>query len=316
MAKKKKEVHQPDDNLFREVMKKKESARAYLSSFYPEFAKNLDLDSLERQDSDFLSEKYKIFKADIVYRCKFKDSEEHLCISLIWEHKSTKEKHVAIQIGLYMFLAMDKMIRKKDRKLEPVIPLLFYNGKEEWEPKDIDQLFEKHPFRAVIAPYLPNFSFLFKNITEEPIENIVAIQGQFLKAAMLSMASRHDINLVLKYFNYIFELEEPTKTLIVTYIFGVIERTPEEVVQMIDHNDFIEHKNKIMSTLEMLLERGMKKGMEKVMEEKRRAEEEAKQKLHDLIRNMLNGNKLNISDIAEYAQTTEEEVLEIKNSMT
>jgi len=182
----KKEVLHPDDHFFSVVMREAANARAYLVNFYPQLSEQLDLDSLLLADTSFVNPQFKTFDSDIVYRCRFKDASEELYFSLLWEHKAYKAEDVAIQIGLYIFQALYKLSKETDKKLEPVIPLLFYNG------KSIKELFQEHPFFDTFKAYLPDFEFLFKNITGTPHEELLAIQERFFRSAMIAMANRYN----------------------------------------------------------------------------------------------------------------------------
>ena len=119
----KKQIHQPDDKLIKTVMKEKENAQAYLKNFHPELVAILDIDQLEPQPESFLTPEFDLFESDIVYRCPFKNSEENLYLSLIWENKLNPAKWISIQLGLYIFLALDRMVKEKGRKVEPILPL-------------------------------------------------------------------------------------------------------------------------------------------------------------------------------------------------
>jgi len=165
MSENKKKIQHPDDKLFKKVMEDKANAKAYLEEFYPELAKNLDLDRLQIQSESFLTPQFSAFKSDIIYRCPFKDSDEYIQYALLlWEHKSKPKKWVAIQLGLYIFLALEKMEKEKGRTIEPIIPLLFYNGKEKWIPKTLAELFSEFKFYHLIKDFIPSFDFLFKNL--------------------------------------------------------------------------------------------------------------------------------------------------------
>lgn len=73
-----KEVYHPDDRFFRKVMSEKENARAHLETFYHEIAEIADLDTLEQETDEFIKSNLKIFRSDIIYRCRLKNKEEHL----------------------------------------------------------------------------------------------------------------------------------------------------------------------------------------------------------------------------------------------
>ena len=257
-----KNIHQPDDNFFKIVMEDKANAKAYLQSFYPELAKQLDLRTLTSSKDSFLTEEFKLFKSDIVYRCKFSGSKEQVYLSLLWENKSKPERYVAIQLGLYLFLAMHKMIKTKGLKLEPVIPLLFYNGKQKWKPLMVNELFKKHPFHDTIKHFLPNFSFLFKNITNEPPEELFKIETAFFRSAMIAMANKYSTDLLFTEYSFIFDLEQNRLAFLFTYVCSVMKKTPKELREELLELEFT-NKNGIMSTLDMLRQEGIDEGMEK-----------------------------------------------------
>jgi len=256
-----KEVYHPDDRFFRKVMSEKENARAHLETFYQEIAEMADLDTLEQETDEFIKSNLKIFRSDIIYRCRLKNKEEHFYFSLIWEHKSQPEEEVAIQVGLYIFEFLYKLSKAKDRKIEPILPLIFYNGKEDWIPKTMHELFENHPNFDFFQRFLPNFDFLFKNITKEPIENLLAIELSFFRSAMMSMAFRHKADLIFQYISTIFDVTESDQKITVgTYILGIIERSPQDLMETFKNIDF-ENKPNFMSTLAMLKAEGKAEGI-------------------------------------------------------
>jgi predicted transposase/invertase (TIGR01784 family) len=264
MDENKRRIHQPDDNFFKKVMQNKENAKAYLTEFYPGLAKHLNLEEIELRSESFLTPKFSAFKSDIIYRCPFKDSEEHIYLSLIWEHKLNPDKWVAIQLGLYIFLSLNKMVKEEGKKVEPIIPLLFYNGKDKWEPKTIHQLFKTFKHYNQIKRFLPNFDFLFKNITGTSIEKLIKIKTAFFRSAMVAMANRHNLDLIHKQFSIIFDIEDDYHfEIIATYILGIIERSPKEIQETFNNLDLSISKDKIMSTLEMLLKEGEEIGIKK-----------------------------------------------------
>lgn len=263
--KNKKVIHQPDDRFFKQVMEDRKNAKNYLKNFYPELAAKLDLRTLKSDQDGFLTPEFDLFKADVIYRCQLKNSDKHLNLALIWEHKVRAEKNVAIQLGLYIYLALNKMVNTKGRKLEPIIPLLFYNGKEKWEPQTLHQLFEKHPYFDGFKHFLPSFNFLFKNITTSSEEELYQLQNAFFRSAMIAMASRSDSDLIFQRLSVIFDLEgtDIQLTILSKYAYQFMDRSKEEIKEAFENVISNNSKNKIMSTLEMLLAEGMEKGMEK-----------------------------------------------------
>lgn len=211
-----------------------------------------------------MTAEFDLFESDIVYRCPFKDSNQSLYLSLIWENKLRPSKWVTVQLGLYIFLALDKMVKEKGRKPEPIIPLIFYNGKEKWQPKTLHELFEQHPNFEQFKKFLPSFNFLFKNIVEIPTNELLSIEKAFLRSALIAMANRHDFDLIIQNFNAIFDLEEKYQAItIATYIFGISKKTKSEIAEIVNNLSREPSKEKIMSTLEMLLKEGEEIGIKK-----------------------------------------------------
>jgi len=264
MSKNNQKVYQPDDNFFKKVMEEKENAKAYLVEFYPELANKLDVEQLVLQSESFLTPEFNLFKSDIIYRCPFKNSKEQLYLALIWENKLKPEKWVAIQIGLYIFLALNKMVKEKGRKVEPVLPLLFYNGKEKWIPKTIQQLFSSHEYFDTFKRFLPSFDFLFKNITAVPTEELLEIETAFFRSAMIAMANRHNFDLIITHFRVIFDVEtKEQKRTVGTYVFGITDHSIKEIEEIFKNLDSTANTDKYMTTLEQLLKKGEEIGIKK-----------------------------------------------------
>ncbi len=257
----KKKVFHPDDRFFRKVMSEVENARAHLETFYPEIVAIADLDTLQQETDEFIRSNLKIFRSDIIYRCQLRNKKASFYFSLIWEHKSEPEEEVAIQLGLYIFEFLYKLSKSKERKIEPILPLLFYNGKEEWLPKSIFELFKEHPYFDFFKQYLPNFSFLFQNITKEPIEKLLAIEVAFFRSAMVAMANRFNAeNLIKQEYSFIFEIEDNDQLYtFMTYFSAIIERSPQKLKEVLEDISFTT-KPKVMSTLTMLRAEGKIEG--------------------------------------------------------
>ena len=189
----KKEIHQPDDRFFKVVMSEEGSAAQYLTTYHPELAELLDLSSLELQPDKFPIPDLKVFDADISYRCRFKNSEEQLMVSFLWENKSGPDEDTFIQAGLYLFF----------------------------------------------------------------------------KSAMVAMANRHDFDLLFNKFSVIFDLDEKDHLIAIGhYVFGIYERLPEQLQEKIDKFD-INIKSNIMTTLDILHERGRAEGIELAIKTKK-----------------------------------------------
>ena len=125
------DIHQPDDRFFREAMSDPEVAKNYIQHFYPEIAHIAALESLRLENSVSIRPNLKQFEADVIYRCRFEgEKEAHFYFCLLFEHKSKPDKYVAVQVGLYIMELMLRSVKEAGRELDPVLPIIFYNGKK------------------------------------------------------------------------------------------------------------------------------------------------------------------------------------------
>jgi len=310
-------IHQPDDRFFKSAMSDPEVAKAYLQQFYPDIAALADLDTLQQQNVEALRPNLQLFSADVVYRCKLKGgSEGHFHFCLLFEHKLKPEEHVAIQIGLYIFLLLREQLKSKKQQLEPVLPLLFYNGKAEWQPKTLRQLFENHAGYEALEPFLPEFRFLYKDAHRLPPEELLKLDMSYFRSTVLSMALRHKPDLILEFIEVIFEGTKDSDQVlsVITYILGVVERSPKQFLEQLENTEFTTKPN-VMSTLEQLLEMGREEGLEKGREEGlEKGREEGldkgvyKKSIFNLLKTVLRFPELSIGELADFTELPEETV--------
>ena len=304
-------IHQPDDRFFKSAMSDPQVAKAYLQQFYPDIAALADLDTLQPQNAEALRPNLKLFSADVVYRCKLKgDSGQHFHFCLLFEHKSEAEEHVAIQIGLYIFLLLREQLKSKKHPLEPVLPLLFYNGKAEWQPKTLRQLFESHAAYGALEPFLPEFRFLYEDAHRLPPEELLKLDMSYFRSTVLSMALRHKPDLILEYIEVIFEGAKDSDQVlsVVTYILGVVERSPKKFLEQLENTEFTTKPN-VMSTLEQLLEMGREEGLEQGLDKG-----VYKKSIFNLLKTALrfpDWPAEELADFTELPQETVQEVLDI-----
>ena len=298
-------IHQPDDRFFKSAMSDPEVAKAYLQQFYPDIAALADLDTLQQQNVEALRPNLKLFSADVVYRCKLKgDSEGHFHFCLLFEHKLKPEEHVAIQIGLYIFLLLREQLKSKKQPLEPVLPLLFYNGKAEWQPKTLRQLFENHAGYEALEPFLPEFRFLYEDAHRLPPEELLKLDMSYFRSTLLAMALRYKPDLILEYIEVIFEgtKNDDQVLSVVTYILGVTERSPKKFLEQLENTEFATKPN-VMSTLEQLLEMGREEGLKKGLDKG-----VYKKSIFNLLKTALRFPELSVGELADFTELPKETV--------
>ncbi|MFZ1751391.1 MAG: Rpn family recombination-promoting nuclease/putative transposase [Saprospiraceae bacterium] len=153
MAKKIYNIH---DKFVRESFSDPSRAIAFFEKFLPsDVLEYLDIDSLKVQKESYMNEALKEHFSDLVFEVSMKnDAQTKADVVLLFEHKSTPDKHVLIQLGYYLFAHWSKVLAAK-QKIKVIIPIIYYQGMKEWEKPEITAIFDNYP--EVIKNYLPKF---------------------------------------------------------------------------------------------------------------------------------------------------------------
>ena len=300
-------IHQPDDHFFRHAMSKPEVAKKYIEHFYPDIARITDLGSLKLESSLSIQPNLREFKADVIYRCRLQqDEEQHLYFCLLLEHKSQPDKYVSVQVGLYIMELMLRSVKEAGRELEPVLPIIFYNGKEKWAPLTLAELFAGHLQLDLLEPYIPNFRFVFQDVSQLSTEELLQLDLSFFRSALMALSFRHQPYLIVKYLRLIFEGADGKASVsaLTHYILGVAERSEEEFKDIIENTD-LEIIPDVMSTLEQILTRGRKEGIEKGLEKGIQ-----KERIFHLLKTALKFPEMTAVDLADFTELPKETVQE------
>ena len=162
-------ITNPHDLIFKQIESLKENAIDYIREVCPpEFIQNLYLDTLSLYESSYTTEELKEYFSDLVYQCNYKGRTD-IKITLLFEHKSFKTEYPLIQILKYMINIWDNQLKGK-QPLTPVIPILFYHGKEKWEIRRFDTYFIG--IDDILKRFIPCFNIIFTDITKLPDEQI------------------------------------------------------------------------------------------------------------------------------------------------
>ena len=106
------------------------------------WAKDIEEDSIELADKEFVDETFHQKRADIIAKAKLKDREVYFYI--IIENQSTVAKDMPERLLKYMILLWARKIREGAEKLPAIIPIVTYNGLEKnWDvPQEIISEFD------------------------------------------------------------------------------------------------------------------------------------------------------------------------------
>jgi predicted transposase/invertase (TIGR01784 family) len=188
----------PHDKFFKEIFGKPELAADFVRHYLPPAIVNsLELTSLEVQKESFLDEKLEESFADLIYRVRLRNSQETVFVCLLFEHKSSPDKWVALQILAYLVKFWERLKAQKAKTLPLIFPVLFYHGEAKWNySPTLNALFDQRDLTEKALKewqqYGPNFSYYLCDLSAF---TDAEIRGQaIVRAAMLMMKNIHRLH--------------------------------------------------------------------------------------------------------------------------
>jgi predicted transposase YdaD len=177
----------PHDCFFRESFGRSEIARDFLRHHLPVgLLDDIDLATLAIGKDSFVSPELREAYSDLVYSVRCRDGE--LRVYLLFEHKSTPDAWIHLQLLRYIVAAADEFRRQHPgaRHLPPVYPLVLYHGRARWRvPASFHERIA--PLPAVLAPYVPQFRYALHDISAR---SHAEIKGEVL-TRLVQLALRH-----------------------------------------------------------------------------------------------------------------------------
>ncbi len=265
------------DAFFKNLFSKLEEAKHFIKKTFPqEFLKNLDVDSLKIDTTNYVSNDLNEFFADVVYDCNYfiNKKKEKIKISLLFEHKSYVENFIHLQLLKYLVSiwdlqikqAKDKKLKMKSFRLRPVILMVFYHGKQKWEKKHFKEHFEYMDENLI--KYLPKFDYELININEfsdEKIKNLFSREQ--LQASLLLLKNIFDKEKIIKLLKNIIMMDgfidkSQKKQFLETISSYIYNKTEIRVNELFNIMESIETKSKriFISTAMQLEMKGKKEG--------------------------------------------------------
>ena len=258
----------PHDKFFKETFSKKEEAIDLISHTFPEkLVENLDLSSLTLDNTSYIDEDLSENFSDLVYNCLYK-GKTSLKISLLFEHKSYQVDYPHLQLIKYMLKIWESRIKQK-KQLMPVIPVVFYHGKQKWVYKQFGEYFEDTD--DFLKKSVPDFEYLLTDLStysEKEIERLFRLVS--VRLSMLLMKNIYDDTLPEKLFNIFVDIdhilgsEEGEKFLIaaILYLLYSFEIDKNKLFDTLNTIS-VKGGNIAMTTATKLLKEGEEKGLEK-----------------------------------------------------
>ena len=140
----------------------------------------IDLDKIESQKTDFITDDLKEHRTDALFKAFIGGGEAF--IYFLFEHKSYKD----LRLGEQLFNYLSDIVKREFRrtgKAAPIIPIVIYNGEENWKPTG--EFFSEYPnFKVMpveLKNFFLNFSYYFLDVSKVDKTKLGEITSLFFK---------------------------------------------------------------------------------------------------------------------------------------
>lgn len=262
MTRKKHTIH---DAYVKETFSDRERAIVFFESFLPpDLLLAIDIKTLKVTKESYINSELNQHFSDLVFNVEIVKEGIDANLSLLFEHKSQPDNNVSIQVGYYVFSQWMASISQK-KKLKPIIPILYYQGKRKWEIPSLKQIFKNFP--SVITNLLPDIPNIYIPLNEINDSAITRLRNTMLVLALLTQKIKtnpdklnNDLSRIFKLFpvdNQNWNFLELT----IVYIFNQTNIETKNLLSLIEEiPDKV--KQNIMTTYDQIIEQGKEIGKE------------------------------------------------------
>ena len=295
------------DSFIRSILSNKSIAVEYFKSYLPaHISSQLNFATLRQLPGTYLSEELQKTLSDIVYSCQRKGTKKAVKVSLLIEHKSYPDKYTPIQMGSYVFSALQKQVANKE-PLSIVIPVLLYHGKGKWQYRTLAGLFEETD--KDWQQYIPGFEYVYNNLGVLSDEAIERLNNKFLAASVLALKHSAEKDWLEQNASKLLILASEGPGALhkgfIIYLFSRGELKEQKVLNSLPEPI----KKTVMNTLDIYIEKGRKKGIEEGIE---KGIEKGKEQV---VRNLLSDTDFTIAKVAALANVTEAFVKKVRTAL-
>jgi len=164
------------DHSYKHLFSHAELVRDLLLGFVQEeWIDDLDLSTLEKTQSSYVSDDLREREDDTIWRVRCRESWVYIYILI--EFQSSPDRFMSVRLMTYIGLLYQDLIRSKsllkNGKLPPVLPLVLYNGKQPWNcATSLEDLIQEVP--GGLANYRPTLSYLLLDEGHHQMEGVEA----------------------------------------------------------------------------------------------------------------------------------------------
>lgn len=180
------EIQNPHDKFFKETFSDLSVTKDFLNHYLPtNVIEYIDLDTLTPEKDSFINDELQESFSDLLFKVNICNQEGY--VYLLFEHKSSPEKGIVLQLLKYLINIWETKTKKlQEWQLPIVIPLVIYQGRDRWNVRHslgemirgYNQLPEE--FKA----YIPNFTYELYDLSHRTDEEI---KGQAILKIYLTL---------------------------------------------------------------------------------------------------------------------------------
>jgi len=222
------------DNFFKDLMRDPQNLRDFIRGFLPTaISANIDLDTIDYKDREQTTKRKRKFHLDLALTCKLKDQDAE--IYLVFEHKSSPEKITLVQILTYCTAVWEHNILIEKRAPVPIIPIVFYYGKERFKlPRQFSDYFT---VPDDLKEYMVDFRYaLFDagTLNEHQISQ-KSYNNLYLAAALLAMQGVfRDLPELTPALQSMLKLPDGRRIMILEYLLENKDDDPDTFIEMVN----------------------------------------------------------------------------------
>lgn len=258
---------QPHDSFFKHIFSDPKRVKLLLDIFAKDVAKSIN--SITPVNTEKFSSKSQKFMLDLLFSCKVEDQDAY--IRIVLEYKSYLDKELPIQLLYYNAAIWEEAIKEKDY-YPPIINIVFYHGKGEWNiPTSLPVLEDQN-----LEKYVSKLNYILIDLNKISDDDIISETHQDLCTQWAMLAMKHIFDSI-KSFIKVLELLiadyikthdyiETTHCIFLTLDYIVsVKNNPEEVESIL--KELIGGDEKIMTLTEKWKMEGLQEGLEKGKQE-------------------------------------------------
>lgn len=174
-------VNSPHDKFFKKSFEDIKIAKDFLINYLPkDILELVDINKLDHEKGSFIEDELKGLYSDVLFRTNVNGTEGY--VYFLIEHKSYKEKRVALQLLKYIIKIWELKVGDDNNKKFPVvIPMVFYHNKREWNiDLSLSELIDGYEtLPTKLLKYIPNFEYLIYDFSpkSDKIKGSIKLQS-------------------------------------------------------------------------------------------------------------------------------------------